>query len=481
MNNSIKSQIENLPTATGIYKFLDNTNKILYIGKALNLKSRVSSYFRDSHFDRPHIIKMIPQINKIETIATENEVESLILESALIKKYRPKFNVELKDDKSFSWIYISTKDKFPTVKIVRSIKKEDYKKGKLFGPYPKGKPIKRIFDYIRKLYPFCTCKNPKDLCLYYHLDLCPGPYHGKISQKDYKANIDNIIKFLNGKSKNLITDLKREMVLYANRKDFEKAAKLRDKIDDLQYLSQKISISPFESDEDYLNSRYQKIRNSLISLSKKLNLESLNRIECFDVSNIQGKFAYGAMSVAVNGKLIPEEYRIFKIRGFKDSNDPGMIEEIVSRRLKHQKKVDLILIDGGVSQLSLLKKNIPQNIKIIGISKGKRLKNAGKKQKDEFWLIENDTIKRIKIPFPYLLIELRDEAHRFGIKYHRRSMSKYLKTSILDDIEGIGTKRRKNLFKTFKDISGIKKASFEELNKVVKNKKVVKRIKAHVY
>jgi len=473
MNKAIKKQLEDLPINTGIYKFLDRKNKILYIGRALNLKTRISSYFRSNHYDRPQIIRMIPLVKKIETIETENEIESMILESALIKKYKPKFNIELKDDKSFAWLHISTYDEYPKVKIVRSVKKKEFEKGKLFGPYPKGKAVRRVFDYIRKLYPFCTCKNPKKPCLYYHLDLCPAPYHGKISKKDYQENINNVIKLLSGRKRKLITKLKREMEDYAKGQKFEKAANLRDKINDLEYLSQKISISPFESEKEYLNSRYEKIRNSLITLSKQLQVKNLKRIECFDVSNIKGKFAYGAMSVAINGKLQPDEYRIFKIKNFVNSNDPGMLCEVISRRLKQNKKPQLILLDGGISQLSAVKDLVPKDIKLMGISKTK------KNMKDNFWVLESNKIKRLGVKYPFLLVELRNEAHRFGIKYHRKSIRKHMKSSVLDEIEGIGSKRRKILLNYFGSIEGIKKASLEDLEVVLKNKKVAKKIKSH--
>jgi excinuclease UvrABC nuclease subunit len=465
----IKTQLDNLPLKTGIYKFLDDKNNILYIGKALNLRARVSSYFREKHYDRPHIIKMVPLIKRVETIITENDIESIILEAALIKKYKPKFNILSKDDKSFAWIYISTKEKFPKVTIVRSIKKGEFKNGKLFGPYPQGKSAKRIFNYIRKLFPFCTCKNPKEPCLYYHLDLCPGPYHNKISEDDYRENINNIIKFLSGKKRNIMNKLRKEMQSYAQTQDFEKAAKLRDKIDDLEYLSQKISISPFESEDEYLNLKYENIKKALKLLSKQLSLQSIKRIECYDISNIQGFFGYGAMSVAIDGKISPEEYRIFKIKEITTPDDPKMLSEVLSRRLKQENaKPDLILLDGGKTQLSVIKRIVPQEIKLLAISKGKRLK----KKKDEFWYSDKGKIKNINIQYPSLLIQLRDEAHRFGIKYHRQNRAKYLKTSVLDKIEGIGVKRKKVLIKHFGDLENIKRAKLEEIENVLKNKKV---------
>jgi excinuclease ABC subunit C len=477
-----------LPRKTGIYKFYDESGKVLYVGKALNLKARITSYFKDSHYDRPHIIAMIPLIKKVGIIEVDNEIESLILESALVKKYQPKFNVELKDDKSFSWIYISMNEKFPSVKIVRSIKKGDYQEGRLFGPYPKGNSIKSIFNYVRKLYPFCTCKNPKTPCLYYHLNLCPAPYHGKISHVDYMENINSIIKFLEGRKKNIIRDLDKKMKSLAKGKEFEEAGVLRDKIKDLEYISQKIGFSPFVSEDEYMITRYEKIRNSLENLKNKLGSKKLRRIECYDISNIQGKFAYGAMSVAVDGQLKKDDYRVFKISQDK-IDDPAMLRDVVKRRLEHLgnnlydsslfSKPDLILIDGGKGQLSVLHDLIPKDIKMLGISKGKHLKKKKKKAKEEFWILEEGKYRKINIEYPFLLAYLRDEAHRFGLKHYRKNIGKYSKTSALDRIEGIGSKRRKLLLREFKNIENIKTATIEDLNLVLKNKTVAKRVYDH--
>lgn len=483
---NIKEKLENLPTRTGVYKFLDKNGVIMYVGKALNLRSRVSSYFRDTHADRPHIIPMIPLIEDIDYVITDNEVESLILESALVKKYNPKFNVELKDDKSFAWIYITTRDEFPTVKIVRSIKKEEYFKGRLFGPYPDGRPVKRIFDYLRKMYPFCTCNEPRDLCLYYHLGLCPGPYHGKISKEDYRENIDNIIKFLQGKKRNIIIELKRKMEEYSKDQDYEKAANFRDKIADLEYLAQKIEISPFESETEYLKSKQEKNIEFLKNLSAMLRINRIRRMECYDISNIQGKFSYGSMTVAIDGRVSTDDYRIFKINELTEPNDPAMLAHVLKRRFRHlgreddkslSQKPDLILIDGGKSQLGVVKDNIPDGIAILGISKGKRLKRAGKKQKDEFWYLTNGEAVQIKLKDPFILINLRDEAHRFGIKHHRKNRALYSQKSLLDKIDGVGDKRRRDLIKTFHTIENIKNASVEDLNKVVKSMSVAENIK----
>ena len=170
---------------------------------------------------------MIPLVNKVEVVETNNEIESLVLESILIKKHKPLYNTEKKDDKSYIWIYISTKDDFPTVKIVRKISNKELRRGKLFGPYPNSSSTKRIFTYLRKLYPFCTCKKESSReCLYFHLGLCPGPYQGHISKKDYRKNINEIIKFLQGRKRGQIEGLEKEMKEYSKMKEYEKAAEL---------------------------------------------------------------------------------------------------------------------------------------------------------------------------------------------------------------------------------------------------------------
>nr|HVX92959.1 UvrB/UvrC motif-containing protein [Candidatus Dojkabacteria bacterium] len=233
MNQSLQEKISLLPLKPGVYKFYDNSHKLLYIGKAHSLKSRVSSYFSSDHEDRPRIIGMIPLIADVEVTQTDNDIEALVLESALIKKFLPKFNSDLKDDKSYAWLYITTRDKYPTVKIVRTLNKKEFTRGQLFGPYPSGTAIKRVFNYLRKLYPFCTAKDPTKPCFYSRIGLCPGP---DVSPEQYRKNIDGIIKFLKGNNKNHIKELEKKMVEYSAKQEYEKAGELRDKINDLKYL-----------------------------------------------------------------------------------------------------------------------------------------------------------------------------------------------------------------------------------------------------
>ncbi|HOK59957.1 MAG TPA: UvrB/UvrC motif-containing protein, partial [Candidatus Dojkabacteria bacterium] len=362
---------------------------------------------------------MLPLISDIEVVETNNEIEALVLESALVRKFKPKFNSNLKDDKSYAWIYINTQDRFPTVKIVRTIRKGEYKKGRLFGPYPSGYTIKRVYSYLRKLYPFCTCKNHDCASsLYYHIGLCPGPYIGAISEEDYRKNINNIIKFLSGKQQDHIKRLEKEMKEYSKRQQYEKASQLRDRIKDLKYISQDIDFTYYDDALSYESRRDKARKISFNYLGMELHIPNLHRIECFDISNIQGKNAYGSMVVAEDGKLNRSEYRIFKIKGEDKPNDYKMLREVLERRFKDKdKKVDLVLIDGGKGQLNVVKDVIHRKVSLMGISKGRYLKRKGKNSVDEFWILKDGNVYRIDIASPEILIDLRNEAHRFAISY----------------------------------------------------------------
>lgn len=478
MKKEIELKLNTLPNVPGIYKFLNSNGDILYIGKAIDLKKRVSSYFLKDPIDRPRIIQMLPLVFDIQTVETNNEIEALILESALVKQFQPLYNTALKDDKSYAWIYINTKEKFPTVKVVRTIKKGEFDKGKLFGPYPSGYAIKRVYTYLRKLYPFCTCKN-KDCksSLYFHLGLCPGPYAGAISKEEYRKNINNIIKFLQGKQTNHIKRLEKEMKIYSQNQEYEKATQIRDRINDLKYIGQDIDFTYYDDTQSYESKREKVRKESFKYIAIELGVPNLSRIECYDISNISGKFGYGSMVVAQNGAIERSLYRIFRIKEINKPNDYQMLREVLQRRFKDTDSLpELVLIDGGKGQLSSVRDIIPQGVILMGISKGKHLKRSHKIQLDEFWISKGSEILRIELDTPQLLIDLRNEAHRFAISYYRRRSIKESKNSVLDKIEGVGQKRRKELIKAFGSIEGIKVASLEQIYLVVKNRKVAEQI-----
>ncbi len=482
MQKQLKETIERIPQKAGVYKFINSDNEVIYVGKAVRLKSRVSSYFSQKHQDRPRIELMIPEISKIDVIETENELEALVLESALIKQFKPHFNTDLKDDKSYSWLYINTQDRYPTVKIVRNPEFDRYKKGKLFGPYPSGKAIQRVFTYLRKIYPFCTSKDPTSACFHYHIGLCPGP---DATNLQYRQNINGIVRFLNGRSTQHLEILERKMRVHAKASEFEKAAVLRDKIDDLKYLGSSFNDSYFNSEQQYIQNREERIKESLSLLCEQLNIPFAQRIECYDISNLKGKMAYGSMVVAINGISQNSLYRVFKIKEIDTPNDPQMLLEVLKRRLKYLEsnkdeslcqRPQIILIDGAKSQLSTVKDIIPPDINLLGISKGKRFKRSGGKKKDEFWIVRKDIVFPITLKNTVILTNLRDESHRFALYHHRKLRKFTQKKSILDEISGIGPKRKKELIKKFESVKGMAKASIEDIDNVIKNKKVAQKL-----
>jgi excinuclease ABC subunit C len=478
INNLIQEQLDLLPRSSGVYKFFNENNEILYVGKAHNLKSRVSSYFTDTHEDRPRIIGMIPLIKNIQTIQTENDIEALVLESALIKEYQPKYNSDAKDDKSYAYLYINIKDEYPTVSIIRNITKEEYKNGKVFGPYPKGSAIKRVYRYLRTIYPFCTSKDPTKVCFDVQIGLCPGP----IGHEEYMKNINGIISFLNGKNRDIIKSFEIQMKELSNAKEYEKAAIIRDKIEDLKYLSYKIEGNILNSEETYVQTKQRRSLDTVQKLAKEIGVEKLNRIECYDISNIQGTNAYGSMTVAINGTLDSSMYRIFKIKGENTPDDFRMLNEVIQRRMTHiandldkslNTKPDLILIDGGKGQISAVQDSI-KDVTVMGITKGRKYKRKGGNLKDEFLKVgENGEIENIRIRNSRILSTLRDEAHRFAILHHRKARSKSQIKSYLDEIPNVGPKTKKILKKIFVTKDSMLNASYENLYELVKNKKIV--------
>lgn len=512
MNEQLSNKIGSLPASTGVYQFLDAERNILYIGKAINLRTRVKSYFQSDHLDRPWVEQMIPLISDVKVLITDNEVEALILESNLIRKYRPKYNSAGKDDKRYAWIHINTRAPYPKVEKTRDLER----KGRYFGPYPDGTAVNKVLKYLRKLYPYRSCSlemfpdrhradiNKSRLCMYYHLGLCPGPCDNLITIKSYKENIDNIVKILRGTKKSPIRELEKKMRAYSESNKFEQAAELRDKIRDLRYLSQRVDIDFGDEEEEFRKIQQTRFLSGITEAIKELHLNipehriKNTRIECYDVSNISGEVTYGSMVVSLGPVIKNSQYRIFKVREKKKINDPEMLRSIIQRRLRYLesapsgnvtltegesllKKPDIIVLDGEKPQLSAVVPIVPDSIGVIAISKGKHLKRAGQRQEDEFWRIDDSGgFKKITFENPFLFQRLRDEAHRFAIKHHRTGRRFAQKKSILDEIPGIGPKRKKALMKKFRTIDGIRNASLEELQTVVHNVSVAKKVQSHL-
>lgn len=323
--------------------------------------------------------------------------------------------------------------------------------------------------------------------MYYHLGLCPAPYQGHISEQEYKKNINEILKFLKGRKRGQIAKLETQMKRYSKEKQYEKAGELRDKINDLKYLGEKIDFEYTDTVDTYIQRRKKLLFENFQDLKIELGLKKLRRIECYDISNIQGKEAYGSMVVAEDGEIVRNQYRIFKIHSLDTPNDMHMLKEVMIRRFdsknqeKYDRKPEVVLIDGGKAQLSVLEEYVPKDICLLGISKGKKYKRKGGKLLDEFWYVnrEDGEIMSVNIENKSLLIDLRDEAHRFAILHHRKARTRVNKISELNEIDGVGEKSRKKLLKKFKNVENIKNASFCELNEVLGNKGISRKVCEH--
>lgn len=396
----------------------------MYVGKAKNLKKRVSNYFVNTARLLEKTKLLVYQADRIRTIKTSSEIEAFLLESSYIKKYKPKFNIRLTDGKAYPLIRITIKDKYPKVLVAR---KTDDKSSLYFGPYPQAKAMRLVLKTIRKIFPFQSVLNHgKGICLYHHLGLCPCPsVFGSLDlKKEYGGNIRHLIAFLNGKTKKVINDLKKERDIFSKKEEFEKANLIQQKITAIELIINFYSLR-FDQDinpnigEDLEKSKAAALKIALQSYG--VNITNLDRIECFDISNISGKFAVGSMVVFVNGQKEISKYRKFRIKNqYSLPNDFAMMEEVLSRRLKHKEWVfpDLFIVDGGKGQVSSALKALNENnlkIPVIGLAK------------KEETIITSD-FREIILPKDSqalkLMMEIRDEAHRFAITYHKKLRSK---------------------------------------------------------
>jgi excinuclease ABC subunit C len=373
---------------------------------------------------------LVSKIDKIETIRVDSELESLLLEANLIKKYDPRYNARLTDGKAYILARIINKDKTPKVLLAR---KPDDKNSIYFGPFPSSNDLRIVLKLIRKIFPYQSVLNhPKNYCLYFHLRLCPCPpmFESEIEFKNYKKNIRHIIQFFEGKTEKIIKELEKERNTLSKGEDFEEAQKIQVKIDAIKLITSK-KVNPFEYEinpnlrSDQRNKELNELKKVLLNNGVLIN--NLNRIECFDISNISGLHATGSMVVFTNAEKDSDNYRRFKIKRPPRviPNDFAMMREVIKRRLTHKEwgKPDLIIVDGGKGQISSAQKALFESnveIPIIGIAKREEI------------LITSD-FKNIKLPKDssalILVRRIRDEAHRFAITYHKKLRSKYLLTN----------------------------------------------------
>lgn len=493
MTDALQAKLKTLPNEPGVYFHRDAAGKIIYIGKAAILKNRVMNYFQNGYKD-PKTRLLVADIADTEWITVGSEVEALFLESEFIKRYKPKFNIDLKDDKNFIYIKISADD-FPVFTYVRRPMDD---KAHYFGPFVSSDAVRRAMRMVRKVFPYVTHANwPNRGCLQYHLGLCPGPEEGAITAVDYRKSVRRIEMFLKGEQTKLMTSIEVDMKRAAKRQDFESAARLRDQLADLKSFGKQMI---FGDTEAFDLSRDQ----ALVGLSERLGLAGVpRRIEAFDISHLGGVDNVASMVVFTDGVPNRDDYRRFKMN-LTGNDDYAHMKEVITRRFgpKHAvewPKPDLLLIDGGQPQLSAalsvldgmglgipavgLAKREEEIIRRVGRAKdAAQLQNADlaaetlaqAKSLDAYAFeraVGSDRFESILLPHSshvlQLLQRVRDEAHRFAITYQTILRGKRQTSSLLDEIPGIGPATRKVLVRRFGSVRGVRQASTEELTQAV--------------
>ncbi|HPC29438.1 MAG TPA: excinuclease ABC subunit UvrC [bacterium] len=409
-------KIQTIPDSPGVYVFKDKKQRILYVGKAKNLHSRVRSYFSTPYDYKK--LSLVDEIADIEVIPVASEGEALLLESSLIKKHQPQYNVDLKDDKSYPWVKI-TSENFPSVLIVREQKNT---KDQYFGPFTDVKTLKHVLRFIRKFYPVRTCRKKVAFgkstrpCVAFHTKRCCGPCRGNISEIEYKKIIDGIKAFFSGRYRNYCGQLKKQRDIAIKSWDFEEAKILNERIQMLEKMEKHL---PWRNEDELL---FYRTVNILPSLGVTLGLKKIPAtIEGYDISHISGDYATGSRVVFKGGVPFKDGYRKFRIKTVKNIDDYSMLREVLRRRFtdfEMNEKPDLILIDGGKGQLHEVMKELESlhiNIPAIALAKEEEIIYSCLNPKPIILPKDSEEL--------HLLQNIRDEAHRFAKSYHLKLRS----------------------------------------------------------
>jgi len=454
-----------VPGKPGVYVFRDRFGEVIYVGKAANLRKRMSQYFQPSRKKTadPKLRSLINSIAKWEFYTVKNEDESLILESRFIKDYTPRYNVLLRDDKRFLLVKINLNEQFPRLSLAR-VRKDDT--CRYFGPFPKSNVLRETVNFLTRHFRIRSCRplipTEKDHkhCLASVIKDCCEPCIGKVTEQDYRIRIDAMMSVLDGKVKDLTDELHQRMEKSSGNLKFEQAAKWRDMSSNLDEIfgarnrSFRFTTIPASPGED-----------AVLDLQKALGIDNAPTvIEGFDISNISGQLAVASMVCFENGRPNRKNYRRFRIREVEQIDDFAMMNEVIgrhfSRKIAEQQQLpDLLLVDGGKGQLSsavkaLVKVKCPP-LPVIGLAK----------KQEEIFLPGRDQpiILDRHRPALRLLQAVRDEAHRFAVSYHRGLRTKRLQESLLDEIPGIGETRKKALLNAFGSVRELRRATPEEI------------------
>ena len=489
MNAKLQKKLAELPKEPGVYFHKDATGEIIYVGKAAVLRNRVRQYFQKSRARDPKTEALVAEIVDTDWMTVDSEIEALFLEAEMIRRYMPRYNILLRDDKSMVYIRIDYDSDFPTVGTTRRPMDDG---AKYFGPYLSTLSVRQALKGLRRVFPFSTRKIPgqKRATLHYHLGLDPGLEEGKTSLEDYRANLRKLMAVIEGKRKSIERELEKDMKAAAKAKQFEKAAKIRNQLYALQNLTRQVIFS----DKEFLDISKDHALNELVDL---LNLSDFpRRIEGYDISHMQGTNVVASMVVFTNGVSNKGEYRKFKMSK-QHNNDFYNMNETIKRRLSEKNikawgKPSLMLIDGGKGQLdAAIKAREAQGqteIPFIGLAKREEqiVIQKGKSgvdlnlevlQKLGGFMTETEDFILVNVPHSTNLVKLlqriRDESHRFAVSYHTVLKRTQQTASLLDDIPTVGPATRKKLIKTFGSMRGVMQARDFELEKVLGQKKAV--------
>jgi excinuclease ABC subunit C len=421
---------KNLPGRPGVYIFKNAKNQPIYVGKAVDLKSRVASYFRGDLLRGPNTSRMISLIVDLEYVETESEIEALLLESEFIKRLKPKYNVLMKDDKAYKYIKITWNEEFPRVLTSRSLKKDG---AKYFGPFPEGGTVNGLLRDVRRMFPYCNEKKKTGKpCFYVHLGLCPGVCGGGISKEEYRAQIRRLVLFLSGKKQRVVKELSAEMKSLAKENKFEEASQIRDMLSRIDYVTQRFSpVKEYLENPNLLRDLREREVNDLIEVLKThqvlpegWSVGKEFRVEAYDMSNISGQLAVGSRITFINGEPDKSQYRRFKIKKEKSQGDTDFMREVLERRIyksqkdSKKKAPDLMVLDGGIAQLNTVLSVLSDaGIIIPTIALSKRWETI---------IFPDSSSLRLPKDSPalHLLQRMRDEAHRFAKAYHLKLRQK---------------------------------------------------------
>jgi excinuclease ABC subunit C len=489
MNKVLETKLKDLPKSPGVYFHKDASGAIIYVGKAAVLNNRVRQYFQKSRTRDPKTEALVAEITDTDWMVVDSEIEALFLEAEMIRRYMPRYNILLRDDKSMSYIRIDYDSDFPTVTTTRRPLDDG---ARYFGPFLSTGSVRQALKSLRRVFPYATSRIPgqKRATLFYHLGLDPGLEEGRTSLEAYRANLRKLIAVIEGKHITVERELEKEMKSSAKAADYEKAAKIRNQLFALQNLKKQVIFS----DKEFLDISKDHALNELVNL---LSIEKFpRRIEGYDISHMQGSDVVASMVVFTNGVSDKSEYRKFKTR-LEQNNDFFNMNETLKRRLSEKNvkawgRPNLVLIDGGKGQLDAAIKARDETgheaIPFIGLAKREEqivVKRPDKQSSassnvsinyrvlQELGGFASETEDFILINLPHstnlikLLQRIRDESHRFAVSYHSLLKTKHQTVSMLDSVPGIGPATRKKLIKTFGSMRGIGQTDEASLAKAI--------------